>query len=103
MERVRRVIEEGTAHYERLLEDRGVELVRAPARFVSANELEARDLRLPFTHALVATGSRPRRLDVPGAAEVPTVTSDDLLHATELPGHLLCVGAGAVSLEFAQA
>ena len=59
MARVRRVIEEGTAHYERLLEDRGVELVRAPARFVSANELEARDLRLPFTHALVATGLTP--------------------------------------------
>ena len=103
MARVRRVIEEGTVHYERLLEDRGVELVRAPARFVSANELEAPDLRLPFTHALVATGSRPRRLDVRGADGVPTVTSDDLMHVTELPGHLVCVGAGAVSLEFAQA
>ena len=25
------------------------------------------------------------------------------MFATELPGHLVCVGAGAVSLEFAQA
>ena len=31
------------------------------------------------------------------------MTSDDLMHVTELPGHLVCVGAGAVSLEFAQA
>jgi pyruvate/2-oxoglutarate dehydrogenase complex dihydrolipoamide dehydrogenase (E3) component len=42
---------------------------------------------------------------VEGADTVPTVTSDDLLSAewTEQPGHLVCVGAGAVSLEFAQA
>ncbi len=103
MERVRRIIEEGAEHYERLLAERGVELVREAARFVSANELEAGDVRVRFAHALIATGARPRALDVSGAETVPTVTSDDLMHATELPGHVVCVGAGAVSLEFAQA
>jgi pyruvate/2-oxoglutarate dehydrogenase complex dihydrolipoamide dehydrogenase (E3) component len=103
MARVRRVIEEGVAYYERLLHERGVDLVRLPARFHSANELDAGDLRIAFSHALLATGARPRRLEVPGADTVPTVNSDDLMHATELPGHLVCVGAGAVSLEFAQA
>ena len=103
MARVRRIIDEGTDYYERLLAERGVDLVRLPARFVGANELEAGDLRVRFSHALIATGARPRALDVPGADEVPTVTSDDLMHVTELPGHFVCVGAGAVSLEFAQA
>jgi len=103
MGRVRRIIDEGVEHYERLLAEHGVELVRAAARFTSANELEAGDLRVRFTHALIATGARPRALEVPGADTVPTVTSDDLMHVTELPGHLVCVGAGAVSLEFAQA
>ncbi len=103
MARVRRIIDEGTDFYERLLAERGVELIRHAARFVGEHELEAGDLRLRFSHALIATGARPRRLDVPGAGEVPTVTSDDLMHVTELPGHLVCVGAGAVSLEFAQA
>ena len=103
MTRVRRIIDEGAAYYERLLEERGVELVRSPARFVAPDTLEAEDLRIAFTHALVATGSRPRPLTVPGADRVPTVTSDDLMHVTALPGHLVCVGAGAVSLEFAQA
>jgi pyruvate/2-oxoglutarate dehydrogenase complex dihydrolipoamide dehydrogenase (E3) component len=103
MARVRRVIDEGTEYYERLLAERGVDLVRLPARFVGTNELEAGDLRLRFSNALIATGARPRTLDVPGADVVPTVTSDDLMHVTELPGHLVCVGAGAVSLEFAQA
>jgi pyruvate/2-oxoglutarate dehydrogenase complex dihydrolipoamide dehydrogenase (E3) component len=103
MARVRRVIDEGTDFYERLLAERGVDLVRLPARFVGANELEAGDLRVRFAHALVATGARPRALAVPGAGDVPTVTSDDLMRATELPGHFVCVGAGSVSLEFAQA
>ena len=103
MARVRRVIDEGVDYYERLLVERGVDLVRLPARFVSSHELEAGDLRIAFSHAVIATGARPRRLALPGADVVPTVTSDDLMFATELPGHLVCVGAGAVSLEFAQA
>lgn len=103
MARVRRIIDEGSRHYEHLLAERGVELVRTPARFVSDHELEAGDVRIAFAHALLATGSRPRRLDVPGADDVPWVTSDDLLEATDLPEHLVSVGAGAVSLEFAQA
>jgi len=103
MGRVRRIIDDGIEFYERLLAERGVDLVRLPAQFVSAHELEAGDLRVAFSHALIATGAIPRRLEIPGADDVPTVTSDDLMHVTELPGHLVCVGAGAVSLEFAQA
>lgn len=105
MARVRRVIDDGAAFYEQLLAERGVDLVRLPARFTGANELEAGDLRVAFRQALIATGARPRRLELPGADRVPTLTSDDLLAAgwTTLPGHLVSVGAGAVSLEFAQA
>ncbi len=105
MARVRHVIDEGSDYYERLLAERGVDLVRARARLVGPHEVEAGDMRVTFRHALVATGSRVKRLEVPGADTVPTVTSDDLLAAgwATLPGHLVCVGAGAVSLEFAQA
>lgn len=103
MARVRRVIDEGIAFYDHLLAERGIDLVRLSARFVAPHELDAGDLRIAFSHALIATGARPRRLEIPGADTVPTVTSDDLMHATELPGHFVCVGAGAVSLEFAQA
>jgi pyruvate/2-oxoglutarate dehydrogenase complex dihydrolipoamide dehydrogenase (E3) component len=105
MARVQRVIDEGSAFYEQLLAERGVDLVRARARFTGPNEVEAGDMRVGFRHALVATGSRARRLEVDGCEDVPTATSDDLLAPgwTTLPGHLVCVGAGAVSLEFAQA
>ncbi len=39
---------------------------------------------------------------IPGLDVVPFATSDDLLRATELPGRLVVLGAGAVALEFAQ-
>ena len=104
MARVRRIIDDGTAHYERLLAERGVELVRAPARFVSPDRARG---RRPADHVRARADRDGRRVRAgsrcPGAESVPTVTSDDLMHVTELPGHLVCVGAGAVSLEFAQA
>jgi pyruvate/2-oxoglutarate dehydrogenase complex dihydrolipoamide dehydrogenase (E3) component len=103
MARVRRVIDEGVDYYERLLGERDVDVVRHGARFVSPHELEAGDHRIAFSYAVIATGSMPRKLTLPGVDDVTTVTSDDLMFATELPGHLVCVGAGAVSLEFAQA
>ena len=104
MARVRRVIAEGTAHYERLIaKDDGIELFRDRVRFTSEHELQAGDVRIEFRHALLASGAKPRLPAIRGIDTVPVVTSDDLLQATELPEHLVCVGAGAVGLEFAQA
>jgi pyruvate/2-oxoglutarate dehydrogenase complex dihydrolipoamide dehydrogenase (E3) component len=104
MARVRRVIDDGIAFYEREIErDEGITLFRGHARFAGEHALECEGETVEFEHALVATGARPRIPDLPGLDRVPFATSDDLLKATELPGHLVCLGAGAVSLEFAQA
>jgi pyruvate/2-oxoglutarate dehydrogenase complex dihydrolipoamide dehydrogenase (E3) component len=65
MARVRRIIQDGSLYYERLLAERGVDLVRLPARFVSPHELEAGDLRV-VSHALIAT--RAMGLDEVGIA-----------------------------------
>lgn len=104
MARVRRVIDEGTDFYERAIErDEGTTLFRGRARFTSEHTLECAGETVEFGHALVATGARPTVPPIPGLERVPFATSDDLLQATDLPGHLVALGAGAVSLEFAQA
>lgn len=104
MERVRRVIDEGTAFYESGIDrDEGVTLFRGRARFTSEHALECNGELVEFDHALIATGARPIVPPIPGLESVPFATSDDLLRATELPGHLVALGAGAISLEFAQA
>ena len=103
MTRVQRVIDEGVSFYEHQIErDDGVTLIRGPARFVDAHRIECDGQTVEFEHALIATGARPRVPDLPGLDRVPFATSDDLLRARELPRHLVCVGAGAVALEFAQ-
>ena len=104
MARVRRVIEEGTAWYEKqIAADDGIDLFRERALFTSASTLRAGEAEIEFRHALLASGADPVTLDVPGADSEGVVTSDALLKSTSLPEHLICIGAGAVGLEFAQA
>jgi pyruvate/2-oxoglutarate dehydrogenase complex dihydrolipoamide dehydrogenase (E3) component len=103
MARIQRVIDDGVSFYEHQIErDEGVTLFRGAARFVDEHRLETEDAQVEFRHALIATGARPRVPEIPGLDTVPFATSDDLLHARELPQHLVCLGAGAVALEFAQ-
>lgn len=103
MGRVRRVIDDGVAFYEHQIDrDEGVTLFRGDARFVSEHALECSGERVEFEHALIASGARPRIPDITGLDRVPIATSDDLLRATVLPEHLVCLGSGAVALEFAQ-
>ena len=104
MARVRRVIDDGIAFYEHAIErDEGVTLFRGRARFVSEHTLECNGENVEFDRALIATGARPTVPAIPGLDHVPFATSDDLLRATELPAQLVALGAGAISLEFAQA
>jgi len=104
MARVRQVIDDGIAFYEHMIErDQGTTLFRCHARVVGEHEIDCRGETVEFDNLLIATGARPRIPDLPGLDGVPFVTSDDLLQTTELPGHLVCIGAGAVALEFAQA
>jgi pyruvate/2-oxoglutarate dehydrogenase complex dihydrolipoamide dehydrogenase (E3) component len=103
MARIQRVIDDGVSFYEHQIErDDRVTLFRGTARFVDEHLLESEDAQIEFRHALIATGARPRVPEIPGLDGVPFATSDDLLHARELPQHLVCLGAGAVGLEFAQ-
>ncbi len=94
MARVRRVIDDGTAFYEReIAEDDGIDLYRERAVFTSPTTLTAGDAQIEFRHALLAPGAEPAVPDVPGTDLQGVFTSDDLLKATTLPEHLVCVGA----------
>jgi mercuric reductase len=76
-------------------------------RFVDANTVEVGDAQLTGDKILIATGSRPVVPPIEGLADVPYLTSD-LLTADEamelkvLPGSLLIVGGGYISLELGQ-
>jgi pyruvate/2-oxoglutarate dehydrogenase complex dihydrolipoamide dehydrogenase (E3) component len=105
MRRVHRVIEDGRQFYEDLISgDDGALLVREHASFANGRLLfDGRDSGLEGVPTVLAVGSMPARVPIPGAAEVPYLTSDGLLQLDDLPRSLGILGGGPIAVEFAQA
>lgn len=85
----------------------GITLVEGHATFTGPHSVAvagpagARSLTAP--HVVIATGSRARRLDIPGLPGERTLTNENLFELETVPGHLAIVGAGAIGLEMATA
>ena len=81
------------------LEKRGVHLVRAHGHFVTPNAVKAGGAIYEAGNIVIATGSRPRPLDFPGAELM--ITSDDVLSEKEQPREVVFIGGGVIAFEFA--
>jgi len=88
------------ASYRRRLDEAGIVLLPARGRLRDAHTVECDDgSRLRDAHVLVATGSQPRRPEVPGV-ELAGV-SDDFFDFHQPPGHVALVGGGYIAMELA--
>jgi glutathione reductase (NADPH) len=96
--REKRMIEGIPERLEHTLLRRGVEVIRGEAKFVAPDAITVGDRLLEAEHVVIATGSRARPLEIPGAELLKT--SDDLLSETELPDSVVFIGGGVISLEF---
>lgn len=56
---------------------------------------------LTADHIVIATGARPRWLEIPGLPQERALTNENLFDLTRLPKHLAIVGAGVIALEMA--
>ena len=81
----------------------GVRVIQAPARFTGPREVSAGGHLIQARRFVVATGSSPVELPLPGLDQVPYLTNETLWENRDLPGHLIIVGAGPIGLEMAQA
>lgn len=50
---------------------------------------------------IIATGARPRLLDIPGLPIERMLTNESLFDITTIPGHLAIIGAGIIAIELA--
>ena len=77
----------------------GVATLHGSVRFTGKNRLEVDGTSYDASHFLIATGARPRPLDVPGHEYL--VDSTEFMNLGALPKRILFVGGGFVSFEFA--
>jgi glutathione reductase (NADPH) len=82
----------------RSMAHRNVEVIKGHAVFAGPNAIRVGDRLLEAKHIVIATGSKPRPLPIPGAEHM--ITSDEMLSERELPETVIFVGGGVISLEF---
>ena len=89
--------------FETSLVERGIDLYRGRARFAGRDRIEIAGeggtTLLEGGKIVIATGSKPRPLPIPGAEHL--ITSEEILEMSALPGSLIFIGGGVIALEFA--
>ena len=77
----------------------GIDVITGEARFVAPKVLRVGHDEIRGDRFVLATGSRPRIPEVPGLAEVPYRTSDDVMRLDTLPRSMAVLGGGYISAE----
>lgn len=85
--------------YLRLLRDSGVTVLEGRGKVVDPHTVEVAGKRYTARYILVATGGRPQKPDIPGAAH--GLTSNEALDLPALPRRVVIVGGGYIGVEFA--
>ena len=98
MQRKQSFVESVPRDLEKSFRDQGIEYVRGSARFTGPHEVAVPGDTLRASKFVIATGSKPRRLPIPGFEH--TITSDDILEMQELPEELVFIGGGVIAMEF---
>tara|TARA_R110000868_G_scaffold176325_1_gene413966 strand:- start:33972 stop:35324 length:1353 start_codon:yes stop_codon:yes gene_type:complete len=81
------------------LQENDVATLHGTARFAAFNAIEIDGERFEGRHILIATGAKPRPVDVPGGEYL--IDNAQFMEIEELPERILFVGGGFISFEFA--
>ncbi|MEO3839448.1 FAD-dependent oxidoreductase [Streptomyces sp. B22F1] len=81
----------------------GVETAYGRAAFSGPRTLTVAEREISFRYAVIATGSSPTLVPVPGLAEADPLTSDSLWDLDRLPERLVVLGGGPTGCELGQA
>jgi glutathione reductase (NADPH) len=85
--------------YRRLLDAAGASVFEAHARFLDPHRIEVGGRVVSAERIVIATGGRPLRPDIPGAAL--GIVSDDAFYLDQRPERVVILGSGYIAVEFA--
>ena len=85
--------------YRKLLSGAGATVFDGRAVFIDAHTIEVAGKRITAEKIVIATGGYPERVDIPGADL--GIVSDDAFFLKTMPRHVVMVGSGYISVEFA--
>jgi glutathione reductase (NADPH) len=98
IDREKDMIKDIPANLARSMAKRQVEIIKGHGAFTGPNSVRVGNRELHAGHIVIATGSKPRPLPIPGVELM--ITSDEMLSERELPLSVVFVGGGVISLEF---
>ena len=104
VERREKVVKQLTGGVGSLMRSYGVEVVRGTATFAERGKVKvsgATDATITAKNVIVATGSSPAKLPIPGGDGPGIIDSDGALALREIPKSLLIIGGGAIGCEWA--
>lgn len=85
--------------YRKLLANAGATVFDARATLIDPHTVEVGGKRVTAERIVIATGGHPERPDIPGAEL--GIISDDAFYLKSMPRHIVMVGSGYISVEFA--
>lgn len=81
----------------------GLDVVLGVAKFIGRHEVEVEGKKYYGKKIVIATGSKPKKLKVPGIEKVKYYDNESIFHINDLPPRLLVVGGGPIGIELGQA
>ncbi|CAN5299496.1 hypothetical protein BH23BAC1_BH23BAC1_43950 [soil metagenome] len=85
------------------LENQGIHVVLGEAKFIGKKEIEAAGSIYKSNKIVIATGSKPRKLQIPGVEKVKYYDNENIFRIDEFPERLLIIGGGPIGMEIGQA
>jgi pyruvate/2-oxoglutarate dehydrogenase complex dihydrolipoamide dehydrogenase (E3) component len=90
---------ENAAHFRK----QGIDVVLGHAKFSGPNAVTVKGKEYRGKKIVIATGSRPRKLTIPGNESVVCLTNEQIFHLEKLPKKMVIIGGGPIGIEMAQA
>jgi pyruvate/2-oxoglutarate dehydrogenase complex dihydrolipoamide dehydrogenase (E3) component len=104
MERVRRLRSAISLHDAALsFKKKGIDVFLGKGHFTSSEQVDVAGQILHFKKAIIATGTQPMQLSIPGLEEASYLTNQTIFNLTALPRRLAVLGSGPIGCELSQA